>query len=48
MTAGPLIVIETLILDKSIPSNNNSISLSELMATPHMPTSPSENGWSAS
>ena len=46
IAAGPLIVWETVISFKLIPENNCSISFNENTLTPHLPTSPSENGWS--
>ena len=39
--AGELMVIETVVFSRSIPRNKISISSSESMATPHLPTSPS-------
>jgi hypothetical protein len=44
MMAGPLIVMETDTWSSGIPSNRVSMSSSELMATPHLPTSPSDRG----
>ncbi len=48
MMAGPLMVMETLTWSSGMPPNSVSMSSSELMATPHFPTSPSERGWSLS
>ena len=48
MAAGPLIVIETDTLSSGMPSNSVSMSARLEMATPHLPTSPSERGWSES
>jgi hypothetical protein len=48
MMAGPLMVMETETWSSGIPSKSVSMSSSELMATPHFPTSPSERGWSES
>jgi len=42
--AGELIVIEVVTLASGIWSNNTSMSANELIATPHLPTSPSERG----
>ena len=39
--AGELMVIETLVFSSSIPEKRASISSSESIATPHLPTSPS-------
>jgi hypothetical protein len=41
--AGELMVIEVVTSARGILSNNTSMSASELMATPHLPTSPSES-----
>ena len=46
--AGPLMVMETETLSSGIPSKSVSMSASELIATPHFPTSPSDRGWSQS
>ena len=46
--AGELMVIETVVFSRSMPSKRISMSSSESMATPHLPTSPSLNGWSLS
>ena len=44
--AGELIVIDVVILGSlsGMPSNRRSMSFSETMLTPHLPTSPSESG----
>src|SRR4029450_11931958 len=44
--AGELIVIDVVIFGSSsgMPSNSRSISLSDTTLTPHLPTSPSDNG----
>ncbi len=42
--AGELMVIETVVFSRSMPSKRISMSSSESMATPHLPTSPSLNG----
>ena len=44
MTAGPLIVIDVDTWSSGIPSNNTSMSASDEIATPVLPTSPSERG----
>ncbi len=41
--AGAFIVMDVLTLSKGIPSNKISISFSESIATPTLPTSPSES-----
>jgi hypothetical protein len=41
-------VIDVETWSRGIPSSMVSMSASELMATPHFPTSPSESGWSGS
>ena len=46
--AGELMVIETVVFSRSMPPKRISISSSESMATPHLPTSPSLAGWSES
>ena len=46
--AGELMVIETVVFSRSMPPNRISMSSSESMATPHLPTSPSLAGWSES
>jgi hypothetical protein len=43
-----LIVIDVETWSSGIPSNSASMSASELIATPHLPTSPSDRGWSES
>ena len=48
MAAGPLIVIDVDTWSSGIPSKSVSMSASEEIATPHLPTSPSERGWSPS
>ena len=48
MMAGPLIVMETDTRSSGIPSNRVSMSARLVMATPHLPTSPSERGSSES
>ena len=40
IAAGPLIVIEVVMSPMSMPSKSTSISASESIATPHLPTSP--------
>src|SRR5271165_6109594 len=40
--AGELMVIETVVFSRSMPSKRISMSSSESMATPHLPTSPSQ------
>src|SRR5436189_1684238 len=44
--AGELIVIDVVIDGSSsgMPSNNRSMSFSDTMLTPHLPTSPSDSG----
>jgi hypothetical protein len=46
--AGPLMVIEVVILSRGIPSKSTSMSCSVSTATPHMPTSPRLSGESLS
>ena len=48
--AGELIVIDVVIFGSSsgMPSKSRSMSASETMLTPHLPTSPSDSGWSGS
>ena len=46
--AGELIVIEVVTAPRSMPSNNASMSASVTTLTPHLPTSPSDSGWSGS
>ena len=41
-------VIEVVTWSSGMPSNSVSMSASEEMATPHLPTSPSASGWSGS
>ena len=48
MHAGPLIVIEVVMSAMSMPSKSMSMSRSESIATPHLPTSPSACGASES
>ena len=48
IAAGPLIVIEVVIWPRSIPSNSVSMSRTLSIATPHLPTSPSDFGLSES
>jgi hypothetical protein len=48
IAAGALVVIDVVISSSRIPSNNASMSANEVMFTPHFPTSPTANGWSAS
>src|SRR5512140_2272808 len=48
IAAGPLIVIEVVTLSSGIPSKRISMSFSESMATPHIPTSPLARGESES
>ena len=48
MLAGELIVIEVVVFSRSIPEKSVSMSSSESMATPHLPTSPSLSGSSES
>ncbi len=42
--AGELMVIDVVTLASGILSKSTSMSASELIATPHFPTSPSESG----
>ena len=42
--AGELMVIETVVFSRSMPPKRISMSSSESMATPHLPTSPSLAG----
>src|SRR5713226_3144285 len=44
--AGELIVIDVVTLARGILSKRTSMSARELIATPHLPTSPSESAWS--
>jgi hypothetical protein len=46
--AGPLIVIEVVMPPRSMPSKSVSMSRSESIATPHLPTSPRDCGASES
>src|SRR5574337_388653 len=46
--AGELMVMEDVTSPSGMPSNSVSMSASESMATPHLPTSPAEEGWSES
>ena len=46
--AGELMVIDTVVFSRSMPLNRISMSSSESIATPHLPTSPSLAGWSES
>ena len=46
--AGELIVIDVVIAPRSIPSKSRSMSASDMMLTPHLPTSPSDSSWSGS
>jgi hypothetical protein len=48
MAAGELIVIDVVTRSSGMPSNSVSASASDVTATPHFPTSPSDNGWSGS
>ena len=48
IAAGALVVIEVLISSSGIPLNKVSISASESIATPHLPISPFDMGWSES
>ena len=48
MIAGPLIVIDVDTWSSGMPSNSVSMSARLEIATPHLPTSPSERGWSES
>ena len=42
--AGELIVMEVVISASEMPSNSRSMSASDVMFTPHFPTSPRESG----
>jgi hypothetical protein len=44
MIAGPLMVIDVETLSRGIPSNSVSMSARLEIATPHLPTSPSDRG----
>ena len=46
--AVELIVIEMVTVPRSIPSKSASMSASESIATPHLPTSPAAISWSES
>ena len=46
--AGELIVIDVVMSARRMPSNSRSMSASETMLTPHLPTSPSDSSWSGS
>jgi hypothetical protein len=48
IVAGPLIVIDVVTSPSGMPSNSNSKSARESVATPHRPTSPSLRGSSES
>ena len=48
IAADDVIVIEVVTSASGIESNNYSMSASDETATPHLPTSPAESGWSAS
>ena len=48
IAAGPLIVMDVEMAPGSMPSNRISMSRSESTATPHLPTSPCDLGWSLS
>lgn len=48
IAAGPLMVMLVVTLFRGIPSNRTSKSLSDATATPHLPTSPFDMGWSES
>jgi hypothetical protein len=41
--AGELIVIDVVMSARAMPSNSRSMSASDVMFTPHLPTSPSES-----
>ena len=41
--AGELIVIDVVMSPSEMPSNSRSMSASETMLTPHLPTSPSDS-----
>jgi hypothetical protein len=44
MAAGELMVMDVLTSSSGMPSRRVSMSASEVMATPHLPTSPSDSG----
>ncbi len=46
--AGELMVIDVVMSPRAMPSKSRSMSASEVMLTPHLPTSPSDSGWSGS
>ncbi len=48
MAAGALIVIDVETSSSGMPSNSTSMSASESIATPTLPTSPSALSWSES
>jgi hypothetical protein len=48
MDAGPLMVMDVETTPGSMPSNRSSMSRRESIATPHLPTSPCDFGWSLS
>ena len=48
IAAGELIVIDVVMSPRAMPSNSASMSASEVTLTPHLPTSPSDSGWSGS
>ena len=43
MAAGELIVMDVVMSPSAMPSNSVSMSASEVMLTPHFPTSPSDS-----
>ena len=44
IAAGELIVIDVVMPSRRMPSNSVSMSASDAMLTPHLPTSPSDSG----
>ena len=48
IAAGELIVIDVVMSPSGMPSNSVSMSASDAMLTPHLPTSPSDSSWSGS
>ena len=48
IAAGELIVIDVVMSPREMPSNSVSMSARDATLTPHLPTSPSESGWSGS
>jgi len=48
IAAGELIVIDVVMSPSWMPSNSVSMSASDMMLTPHFPTSPSDSSWSGS